>query len=45
LQGVSDLLGFSSLSAFAHWFRRRFKCTASAYRAERVGGPGLELAR
>src|SRR6185369_5415286 len=33
LQGVSDLLGFSSLSAFAHWFRRRFKCTASAYRA------------
>ena len=45
LQGVSDLLGFSSLSAFAHWFRRRFKCTASHYRAERLAGPGLELAR
>lgn len=45
LQGVSDLLGFSSLSAFAHWFRRRFKCTASAYRARRIDGPVLELAR
>jgi AraC-like DNA-binding protein len=33
LQGVSDLLGFSSLRAFARWFRRRFNCTASAYQA------------
>jgi len=41
LQGVSDLLGFSSLSAFAHWFRRRFNCTASAYRADQQR---LELA-
>jgi len=41
LQGVSDLLGFSSLSAFAHWFRRRFNCTASAYRA---GQQALDLA-
>ena len=32
-QNVADLLGFSSLSAFAHWFRRQFGLTASAYRA------------
>jgi AraC-like DNA-binding protein len=32
-QSVADLLGFSSLSAFAHWFRRQFGSTASAYRA------------
>lgn len=33
LQQVADLLGFSSLSAFAHWFRRHFDQSASAYRA------------
>ncbi len=33
LQGVADMLGFASLSAFSHWFRRTFDCTASAYRA------------
>lgn len=33
LQNVADLLGFSSLSAFAHWFRRHFHQSASAYRA------------
>lgn len=33
LQSVADLLGFSSLSAFAHWFRRGFGQPASAYRA------------
>ncbi|MBW8813137.1 MAG: AraC family transcriptional regulator [Caulobacterales bacterium] len=33
LQSVADLLGFSSLSAFAHWFRRKFGQSASAYRA------------
>jgi AraC-like DNA-binding protein len=32
-QSVADLLGFSSVSAFAHWFRRQFGSTASAYRA------------
>jgi AraC-like DNA-binding protein len=31
-QSVAELLGFSSLSAFAHWFRRQFACTASDYR-------------
>jgi AraC-like DNA-binding protein len=38
LQSVSDLLGFSSLSAFAHWFRRKFGQSASAYRASHAGG-------
>jgi AraC-like DNA-binding protein len=33
-QSVAELLGFSSLSAFAHWFRRQFGCTASDYRAD-----------
>jgi AraC-like DNA-binding protein len=33
LQGIAEMLGFASLSAFAHWFRRTFECTASAYRA------------
>jgi AraC-like DNA-binding protein len=33
LQNVADILGFSSLSAFAHWFRRKFGQSASAYRA------------
>ena len=37
LQSVADLLGFSSLSAFAHWFRRHFGQSASAYRAAHVG--------
>lgn len=38
LQSVADLLGFSSLSAFAHWFRRKFHQSASAYRAAHAGG-------
>jgi AraC-like DNA-binding protein len=37
LQTVADLLGFSSLSAFAHWFRRHFAQSASAYRAAHAG--------
>lgn len=37
LQSVADLLGFSSLSAFAHWFRRHFGQSASAYRAAHYG--------
>jgi AraC-like DNA-binding protein len=32
-QSVAELVGFASLSAFAHWFRRQFGCTASDYRA------------
>lgn len=38
LQSVADLLGFSSLSAFSHWFRRKFGQAASAYRATHAGG-------
>jgi AraC-like DNA-binding protein len=38
LLSVADLLGFSSLSAFAHWFRRKFGQSASAYRAAHAGG-------
>jgi len=37
LQNVADLLGFSSLSAFAHWFRRHFDQSASAWRATHAG--------
>jgi AraC-like DNA-binding protein len=37
LQSVADLLGFSSLSAFAHWFRRSFDQSAGAYRAAHLG--------
>ncbi len=40
LQNVSDLLGFSSMSAFAHWFRRKFDQSASAYRARNAGTVG-----
>jgi len=36
LQHVSDLLGFSSLSAFAHWFRRHFEQSASTYRTRQA---------
>ena len=39
LQSVADLLGFSSLSAFAHWFRRHFGQSASAWRATHAGSP------
>lgn len=37
-QGIAELLGFSSLSAFAHWFRRQYGCTASVYRASLAKG-------
>ena len=35
LQRIAEILGFSSLSAFAHWFRRQFGRSASEYRAQR----------
>jgi AraC-like DNA-binding protein len=40
LQSVADMLGFATLSAFAHWFRRNFECTASAYRGTRSAPAG-----
>jgi len=33
LADVADLLGFSGLSALSRWFRGRFDCSASAWRA------------
>ena len=35
LSAIADLLGFSSLSAFSHWFKARFGQNATAYRAAR----------
>ena len=35
LESIAELLGFSGLSAFSHWFKRQFGVTPSAYRAER----------
>lgn len=37
LQQVAEVLGFSSLSAFAHWFRRKFGQSATAYRNGEAG--------
>jgi len=41
MQSVAETLGFGSLSAFGHWFHRRFECSASRYRAQvgRAGSP------
>ena len=33
LASVSELLGFSALSAFSRWFRSRFGCNVSQWRA------------
>lgn len=38
LQDIAQMLGFASLSAFAHWFRRSFACTASAWRSRAAFG-------
>jgi AraC-like DNA-binding protein len=32
---VSELMGFSGLSAFSRWFRDEFKCSPSGWRAAR----------
>jgi AraC-like DNA-binding protein len=37
LTEISDLLGFSSLSAFSRWFREQFGCSPRAWRAARSG--------
>jgi AraC-like DNA-binding protein len=34
VERVADLLGFSSSSSFNQWFRQRFDCSPSAYRAK-----------
>lgn len=43
LNSVAEMLGFASLSAFAHWFRRSFGCTASVYRTQHAAPLGREL--
>jgi AraC-like DNA-binding protein len=45
LQRVAEMLGFSSLSAFAHWFRRQFGRSASEYRAQRFKRVDTSLAK
>jgi len=44
LTDISELLGFSSLSAFSRWFRDRFGHSASAWRANRAGMPSPSVA-
>ena len=38
LQVVADMLGFSALSVFSRWFRSRFGCSVSAWRAAHQSG-------
>jgi AraC-like DNA-binding protein len=45
LATVADLLGFSALSAFSRWFRTRFGCSATAWRADATPGPRRSRAR
>lgn len=40
LHALADMLGFSAASAMARWFRGRFGCTVSAWRAAQ-GFPGV----
>ncbi|WP_010595148.1 helix-turn-helix domain-containing protein, partial [Rhodococcus sp. P14] len=39
LTEVSDLLSFSAPSNFSRWFRNRFGCSPSRWRAEEGGRP------
>jgi AraC-like DNA-binding protein len=40
LASVAELLGFSALSAFSRWFRRRFGCSVSEWRGSNGGARG-----
>jgi AraC-like DNA-binding protein len=40
LASVSELLGFSALSAFSRWFRSRFGCSISQWRDSECRGLG-----
>jgi AraC-like DNA-binding protein len=42
LDDVAEMLGFSALSAFSRWFRKRFGCTVSAWRTANVGPESRE---
>ena len=37
LASVSELLGFSAVSAFSRWFKSQFGCTVTDWRAGRHG--------
>ena len=39
LASVSDLLGFSTVSAFSRWFKSQFGCSVTGWRAGRHSGP------
>ena len=45
LAEVAERLGFSALSAFSRWFRRRFSCSVSAWRAARSQGNRRDTTR
>jgi len=45
LAAVSELLGFSAVSAFSRWFRNQFGCSVTDWRAERAGPPQARVNR
>jgi AraC-like DNA-binding protein len=40
LSDISQLLGFAAPSGFSRWFRQRYGCSATEWRAERSAVPG-----
>jgi AraC-like DNA-binding protein len=44
LASLAELLGFSALSAFSRWFRTRFGCSVSEWRAGRAPSMPTEAA-
>jgi AraC-like DNA-binding protein len=39
LTTTAELLGFSALSAFSRWFRAKFGCSVSEWRAAQLAAP------
>jgi AraC-like DNA-binding protein len=39
LTTTAELLGFSALSAFSRWFRAKFGCSVSQWRAAQLAAP------
>jgi AraC-like DNA-binding protein len=40
---IAELLGFSALSAFSRWFRQRFGCSVSEWRATQSAAAGSDI--